>query len=195
MVQNFEPDSVSLVEMRKFLKLCAGRVHRPTTQLVTLGSARRTWTSCWQGLGLDFCQFHWSDESQTVESFRWLPRELGLDKLVIVGEIPYEYHWPTGVRTPTLEGVNPVDWARMVRGNTNHLNELAYSWERFRPDPETERLVTQHILETCDVRMKRRDHEHISHVTTNYDLSVYDWSERHEKAVPGICESDHSCPN
>jgi hypothetical protein len=82
-------DAVSLEEMRTFVRSCAALIRLHTIHQVTLGSARRKWLQWWQGLGLDFYQFHWYDQFARDEPFPWPAAEaLGLDRPCIVGEVP-----------------------------------------------------------------------------------------------------------
>jgi hypothetical protein len=84
-------DAVSLGEMRAFIAACATLVHRHSTHQVTVGSARQKWLTWWQGLGLDFYQFHWYDHFGNEEAFPWRPASnLGLDKPCLIGEVPLQ---------------------------------------------------------------------------------------------------------
>lgn len=82
-------DPVTTQQMQDFVQLCAQMVHDYTSQLVTVGSARRTWVHHWKGLGLDLYQFHWYDHHAPEDPFPWPPYdELGLDGPCIIGEVP-----------------------------------------------------------------------------------------------------------
>lgn len=82
-------DPVALAEMQEFVRASAQTIHSCAGQKVTVGSARRMWLHHWSGLGLDLYQFHWYDHFSAEEPFPWQRRsELGLDKPVIVGEVP-----------------------------------------------------------------------------------------------------------
>ena len=85
-------DVVSLAEMRAFVQSCASYVHGLTsTQLVTVGSARRMWLQHWRNCDLDLYQFHWYDHFAREEPFPWRAYdELGLDKPCLIGEVPTE---------------------------------------------------------------------------------------------------------
>ena len=82
-------DPVALAEMQEFVRLCAETIHSCAGQKVTVGSARRMWLHHWSGLGLDLYQFHWYEHFSVEEPFPWHRySKLGLDKPVIVGEVP-----------------------------------------------------------------------------------------------------------
>ncbi|HEX8119268.1 MAG TPA: hypothetical protein VF521_18465, partial [Pyrinomonadaceae bacterium] len=98
-------DPVTVAEMQEFVRLCAQTIHANASRKVTVGSARRAWLSFWKGLGLDLYQFHWYDhfeQFQPPDAFPWGPSaELGLDKPVLVGEVP-----TSATRRSTNEFVN-----------------------------------------------------------------------------------------
>jgi hypothetical protein len=83
-------EPVPLADFQEFVRACADRVHRLTDDFVTVGSARRKWLKSWQGLGLDFYQFHWYEKfALSGEPFPWPhASELGLDRPVVIGEVP-----------------------------------------------------------------------------------------------------------
>jgi hypothetical protein len=84
-----DPDPVTVTQMREFVRMVAGEIHRVTTHQVTVGSARRMWLDFWKGLGLDLYQFHWYDHFRDAEPFPWRPyADLNLDRPCIVGEVP-----------------------------------------------------------------------------------------------------------
>ncbi|MCS6952289.1 MAG: hypothetical protein RMK57_05340 [Bryobacterales bacterium] len=83
-----EHDPVTLAEMREFVRACADLVRKFTRHQVTTGSARRSWTPLWDGLGLSLHSFHFYDWDR-AESFPWRPwTQLGLDGPVLIGEVP-----------------------------------------------------------------------------------------------------------
>jgi len=89
-------DQVALAEMQELVRLAAQTIHSCPGQRVTVGSARRKWLQYWSGLGLDLYQFHWYDHFSDDEPFPWQPySQLGLDKPVLVGEVPTANTDPT----------------------------------------------------------------------------------------------------
>jgi len=80
---------VPLDAMRDLVRRVSDVVHREAPcQLVTLSSASRKWLRLWQGLGLDFYQYHYYDWMEGDSPFDVICRDLGLDKPCILGEFP-----------------------------------------------------------------------------------------------------------
>ena len=80
--------TVSITEMQSFVGDVVSYVHDYASQDVTVGSAQGHWLSYWQGMGLDFYQFHyydWMGQGQPP----FVPcSSLGLDRPAILGEFP-----------------------------------------------------------------------------------------------------------
>ena len=86
---DLDPDFVTVAQMQAFVQQATAYIHEHTQLRVTLGSGRRMWLHLWTGAGLDFYQFHWYDHFENEEPLPWPPASgLGLDKPVIVGEVP-----------------------------------------------------------------------------------------------------------
>jgi hypothetical protein len=82
-------DYVPLAALQEFVRLAAARVHQQAPmQTVTLGSARRDWTTFVNGLGLDQYSAHWYDHFAGVEPFPFNPCPQGLDGACFIGEVP-----------------------------------------------------------------------------------------------------------
>ena len=80
---------VTQAEMQGFASTIAQAVHEyAPDQLVTVGCAYRKWLDLWQGLGLDFYQYHYYDWMEPWYPFDISFDQLGLDKPCIIGEFP-----------------------------------------------------------------------------------------------------------
>jgi hypothetical protein len=77
-------DAVSYSQVYSFAKQVAEAVHANTSQLVTLGSARREYVTQWQGLGLDFYEFHYYEQMPLSYASSLSPCKL--DKPCVLGE-------------------------------------------------------------------------------------------------------------
>ncbi len=74
--------------MRAFVGDTVSLVHARATQPVTVGSARARGLELVRGLGLDFYQVHWYDRFERRHPIATPVRELGLDRPVVLGELP-----------------------------------------------------------------------------------------------------------
>lgn len=79
--------TVSITEMQSFAREVVNYTHRYADQAVTVGSAQGQWLTYWQGIGLDFYQFHYYDQMGNQPPF--VPySSLSLDRPAILGEFP-----------------------------------------------------------------------------------------------------------
>ena len=79
--------TVPIAEMQSFVSDITDYIHQRTVQDVTIGSANGQWLLYWQGLGLDFYQFHHFDHGENYPPF--IPiSNLNLDRPAVLGEFP-----------------------------------------------------------------------------------------------------------
>jgi hypothetical protein len=79
--------TVSIADMQSFVHDVVSYTHQYASQKVTVGSAQGQWLLYWQGLDLDFYQFHYYDGMGNQPPFTPYA-DLGLDKPAILGEFP-----------------------------------------------------------------------------------------------------------
>lgn len=85
-------NELSLSDVRSFVKDMTDCIHTYTNQPVSVGSASMKWCgnqyNFWQGLGLDFYDFHWYDwATPWFNPLKIKASDLKLDKPVIIGEM------------------------------------------------------------------------------------------------------------
>lgn len=89
---NGKGESFPLAAMRNYIKTTCNYIHQYAKQPVSFGSANMKWLGAqfdlWDGLGLDFYDFHWYDWATPYFNPVTTPASsLGLDKPVIIGEM------------------------------------------------------------------------------------------------------------
>jgi hypothetical protein len=99
-------DSVPLALFTSFArKVAAAAQQYAPGQYVTLGSARAKWVGNWQGLGLDFYQFHYYPQTENPKTFLEVLADLlpGLDRPIWLGEFPANVAGSPDYMRATLE--------------------------------------------------------------------------------------------
>lgn len=89
---NNKGESFPLAAMRNYIKTTCAYIHQYAKQPVSFGSANMKWLGAqydlWDGLGLDFYDFHWYDWATPYFNPVTTPASsLKLDKPVIIGEM------------------------------------------------------------------------------------------------------------
>ncbi|MHB8063001.1 MAG: glycoside hydrolase family 2 TIM barrel-domain containing protein, partial [Ruminiclostridium sp.] len=89
---NNKGESFPLSAMRNYIKTTCTYIHQYANQPVSFGSANMKWLGAqydlWDGLGLDFYDFHWYDWATPYFNPTVTPASsLNLDKPVIIGEM------------------------------------------------------------------------------------------------------------
>lgn len=89
---NGKGESFPLADMRDYIKTTCEYIHQYAKQPVSFGSANMKWLGAqfdlWDGLGLDFYDFHWYDWATPYFNPVTTPASsLKLDKPVIIGEM------------------------------------------------------------------------------------------------------------
>lgn len=89
---NGKGESFALSAMRNYIKTTCAYIHQYAKQPVSFGSANMKWLGAqydlWDGLGLDFYDFHWYDWATPYFNPVTTPASsLNLDKPVIIGEM------------------------------------------------------------------------------------------------------------
>ncbi|MDP4181554.1 MAG: cellulase family glycosylhydrolase [Bacillota bacterium] len=89
---NAELETFSLATVRTFVKEVTTCLHTYAKQPVSIGSASMKWIGAqynfWQGLGLDFYDFHWYDwATPYFNPMTKTAASLGLDKPIMIGEM------------------------------------------------------------------------------------------------------------
>jgi hypothetical protein len=74
--------------MRAFIGETLETAHANASQPVTVGSAHARWLRWLRGLPLDFYQVHWYDRFDTRWPLATPVRDFGVDKPVVLGELP-----------------------------------------------------------------------------------------------------------
>lgn len=89
---NGKGESFPLSAMRNYIKTTCAYIHQYAKQPVSFGSANMKWLGAqydlWDGLGLDFYDFHWYDwATPYFNPVKTPAASLNLDKPVIIGEM------------------------------------------------------------------------------------------------------------
>ena len=80
---------VSFSEMETFVKEATTALHAESSALVTVGGAAVKWSKAWTKSGLDFYTFHIYDWVDTYWPYSTPASQYGLDKPIVMGEMPF----------------------------------------------------------------------------------------------------------
>ena len=81
-------EALAHADMESFVRDVSTALRAESRALVTVGGAAPKWAHAWTGVGVDFYQWHYYDWIQRYWPYTTPPAQYGLDRPILIGELP-----------------------------------------------------------------------------------------------------------